>query len=144
MQWGHAVNVAVAVLARRCWHIGRGHLCMRAVLVLGLGGGMASGARDPLGRRFVRQALHVGMAIHALPQRAVDGMLELVSVHKQAVGLAVHIYAERRVAVTGQAVFVGQLVLRLRWRDPEKKDKNQGLKQETVFRTHASTLRPHA
>ena len=60
----------------------------------------------------MREALHVLVAVHACKlHRAVDGVLELLAIHKQRNLLAIHVFGQGVVAVASEAIFVFQLVL---------------------------------
>ena len=108
----HLVGAAVTVLAIRGYPAPRHNLGMRAVGIGVLRVGMAIGTENLLGRRFVRQALDVLMAIHASELHGgVDGMLQFFRVDIERDRLAIEVGGERRVAVATEAVFVFQFVL---------------------------------
>lgn len=109
----HRVHIAMAIAAGGRRRLRRCHLRVRTVLVRGLLIGMTLRAGDLLWRRIVRQALHVGVAIHAREHRSVYGVLQLVRIHEQAMRPAVHVATQGGVAVTGEAVFVPRLVFGL-------------------------------
>ena len=88
-----------------------GCLCVSTVGIGGLRVGMALSAGDLLRRSLMGQALYVFVAIHAAEHRAVDGMLQLVFVNIQADFPAVHVFRQCRIGVTGETVFVLELVL---------------------------------
>ena len=83
-------------------------LGMEAALVCALLIGVAGGAGNLLGRRFVGCVLYVGVAVHAGEHAAVDGILESLRIHVEANGLAIHFMAEGGVAVAGKARIRGR------------------------------------
>lgn len=109
----HLVRAAMAVFAIRRGHFaGLACLGVQAVRVGLFRVRVALRAAHLLRRGFVRQALHVLMAIHAGQlHRGVDRMLEFLPVDKKADRLAIHLRRQSRVGVTTQAVFVLELML---------------------------------
>lgn len=88
-------------------------LRMHAARVSGLRIHMALSASDFLGRRVVHQALHIFVAVNAAEHAAVDGVLQLGLIHKQAEFAAVRILGHGCIGMAGEAVGVLELVLRL-------------------------------
>ena len=73
---------------------------------------VTTGAKDFLRRRVVGEALYVFVAIDAGQlHRSVDRVLKLFAIDKEGDLLAVDFFVKRRVAMTGEAVFVFQFVL---------------------------------
>ena len=108
----NVVGVSVAVQAIGCNFAGGNGLGVCAVRVGRLCVGMAIGAEDLLGRLVVGEALDILVAVHAGEfHGAVDGVLQLLAVHIERDGLAVHIRAQGCVTMTGEAVLILQLVL---------------------------------
>ena len=102
---------------------------MRTVRIGRLRIGVALRARDPLWRRLVHQALHIGVAIDARQrQRSVNGVLQLAFIHKQADRLAVHVLGERVVAMAGEAVLIFQFVLGLNGAGEKRQKDNKASK----------------
>jgi hypothetical protein len=66
------------------------------------------------------QALHILVAIHAGKHGAVDGVLELGFIDKQALLLAVDVLTHGGVGVAGEAVDILEFVLGMRDGSPEK------------------------
>ena len=80
----HFVGVSMTVLAIGGGFAGGRDLRMRAVRVGVLRISMAIGAENLLGRRLVRKALHVLVAVHAGQLHGdVDGVLELFCIDEQ-------------------------------------------------------------
>ena len=131
------VCAPVAVLA-----IGRGRraalgsLGMQAVGVRFLGIRVALGAGDLLRGALMRQALHVGVAIHAAEHRAVNRMLELVRVHAQADRLAIHLCHEGGVGVAGKAVAVLELMLGMSRARPDQQGQGKRLSEDSSGGVH--------
>ncbi len=103
------VNVAVAVLAlgyvgiARCCGLGVDAVLVRSLLI-----GVAGGAHRLRRRGVVRKCLDVGVAVGAT-ERTVDGRLELRVVHMQADLLAVLVFRQSGIAMTGQTIIVAHL-----------------------------------
>ena len=106
------VGAAVAVLASGggSTRIARGGV--RTVRIGMLRIGVTLGAGDLLRRRVVSQALHILVAIDARKHGAVDGVLELALIDKQADGFAVDVFRQRRVAVAGETFGILELLRR--------------------------------
>jgi len=85
---------------------------MHAVRVCILRIGMAAPTKHFLWRCVVRKGLDVLVAVHACKlHRAVNGMLELLPIHKQRDLLAIYVFGQGVVAVASEAVFVFRLML---------------------------------
>lgn len=108
----YLVSATMAVLAI-CGDLSAGDdFGMGAVGVGILSVRVAVDAEDLLRRRFVGEALHVFVAVHAGELHGgVYGVLEFFGIDKERDGLAVHVGGQRRIAVAGEAVFVFQFVL---------------------------------
>ena len=117
----HLVCAAMAILAPRRRHTFLARNRMGAAGVSLLRVCMAPAAGNFLGRRIVRQALHIGVAIHARKQPPMDGVLQLPRIHKQAHRLAVYISRQRLVAVAGKAVRILELWLSFALAGPQEK-----------------------
>jgi hypothetical protein len=101
--------VAILAIRRRrvpCFH----RLRVIAVRISLLCIRMALRAGHLLRRRIVRQGFHIRVTVHAPEHSAVNRMLELRAIDKQAHLLAVHVLRQRFVGVALKAVFVLQLV----------------------------------
>ena len=99
------MNIAVAAFALRGFGIAQGQrLPVNAIVVQLLFVGMAGDALGLRQSRIVRNALDVGMAIHAGEHRAVDRSLECVAMHFLAVD-------HRPIVVAGKAIVAGRLGL---------------------------------
>ena len=108
----HFVGASVAVLAISGDLAARDDLRMHAVRVGILRIGMAIRAENFLRRRFVRETLHVLMAIHASKLHGgVDGMLQLLRVDEERNGSAVNVGGQGGITVAAEAVIIFQLVL---------------------------------
>lgn len=81
-------------------------LTVEAAIVGGLLVGVAGGASNFLGNRFVRRAFYVGVAVNAGKHAAVDRILESLRIDVEADGLAVFLMRQRSVAMANEA-FVG-------------------------------------
>lgn len=102
------VRTAVTVCAGRGVAIPALHgFGMMAAIVGRLLIGMAGGATDLLGSRFVRGAFYVGVAVHATEHAAMDGILESLGVDVQADRLAVYFVTQGSVAMAGEALVNG-------------------------------------
>ncbi len=71
---------------------------------------VALGATHLGRRRLMREALHILVAIHAAEHAAMDRVLQLVLVHKQADLLSIHILRQRVVGVASKAIRVFKLL----------------------------------
>ena len=138
----HLVGAAVAVLAIGGDLAGGDDLRMRAVRVGILRIGMAVGAENLLGRRLVRQALHVLMAVHAGKLHGgVDGVLQLLRVDEERDGLAVDVGGEGGVTVAGEAIFVFQLVLGASGEGRAQQKERERTEQDSAGNFHAMRRR---
>ena len=103
---------------------------VNTVRIWSLRAGMALLAGDFRGRRFVRQALYVGMTVDAVEQPRVDRVLQFGLIDVEADGFAVLVGGQRGVTVTGKAVGVFELLGGDRMSGREQKDKSErGCKQ---------------
>lgn len=134
------VNGAVAVGTIGCGRTCCCRFCMGAVRIGGLCVGMASVAGEFLRRSLMRERLHVGVAIDAAEHGAMNGVLEFGAVDEKAVRLAVHCLRQGRVAVTGEAVFVFQLVFRQEGRCRERQEQNNTACEKPAYRVHTFTM----
>ena len=121
----HLMRAAMAILAPRSRHALLARNRMGAMRVSLLRVRMALPAGNLFGRRIVRQALHVGVAIHARKQPSVDGVLLLRLIHKQADRLPVHVSRQRLVAVAGKAIRILELGLSFGFTGPEDKKQSE-------------------
>ena len=112
------MRAAMAILAPRSRHTLLARNRMGAMRVSLLRVRMALPAGNLFGRRIVRQALHVGVAI-------VDGVLLLRLIHKQADRLPVHVSRQRLVAVAGKAIRILELGLSFGFTGPEDKKQSE-------------------
>lgn len=87
-------------------------LCIRVTL----------GATNFLRCGLVHQTLYILVAIHAGKKIAVDGMLHLAFINKQANLLAVYLRCQRGIGVAGKAVFVSGLLLGVSCADAKKQE----------------------
>lgn len=139
------VSVSVTVQAVRTRKPYPCDLCMHAVRVRIGCIGVARGAKNFLRRRFVREALHVLVAIDASQfHRAVDGVLKLLSIYEQRDWLSIHIFAQRCVTVTGEAVLIFQLVLGANGEGRAQQIESQRTEQDSAGNFHAYEETPAA
>src|SRR5215469_603791 len=135
------MHVAVTIAAGGGGVAGSGQLCVRAVAVGRSGIGVTLRAGDLLRRRFVREALDVGVTVDAGKHGAVDGVLHLCRIDEKTARLAVHVLTERGVAVTREAVFVLELVLGRERSGYKRKAEDESSKQKKFTRVHGTTMR---
>lgn len=108
----YLVSIAMAVLAIGGDFSSGDDLRMRAVRVRIFCASVTARAKHFLRRSLVPQALHIVVAVNAGKlHRAVDRMLQFLPIDKQRDLLAIHVFGQRVVTVTGEAVLVFQLVL---------------------------------
>jgi len=139
----NVVGITMTVLAIRGNSAAGDDLGMCAVRVGGLRVGMAIGAEDLLGRRLVGETFDVLVAVHASEfHGAVDGVLQLLAVHIERNGLAVHIGAQGCVTVAGEAVFIFQLVLGARGESRAQQKERQRTEQYSAGNFHAYEKTP--
>ena len=93
---------------------------VRAVRICGLRFSVAIGAGNLFRGRFVRETLHVLVAVDAGEHRAVHGLLQLFSIHEQIRLLAICFGRERLVGVASEAVFIFGLMFGASCEDPAK------------------------
>ena len=117
---GDLVHAAVAVLAARRRRAGLGDLGVGTAQISIARVGMAPGALDLLRRRVMDEALHVLVAIDAGEHGAVDGVLQLGFIDKQALRLAVDVLSHGGVRVAGKTVRVFDLRLGMRRGSPKE------------------------
>ena len=134
------VNRAVTVRTIGCGRTCCCGFCMGAVRISGLCVGMASVAGEFLRRSLMRERFHVGVAIDAAEHGAMNGVLEFSAVDEKAVWLAVHCLRQRGIAVTGEAVFVFELVFRQEGGGPERQEQNNTTCKEPACRVHTFTM----
>ncbi|OLC93747.1 MAG: hypothetical protein AUH86_16030 [Acidobacteria bacterium 13_1_40CM_4_58_4] len=121
------VRAAVAVDTSGCLAVSRlDCFGMEAALVRGLLIGVAGSTGDLGWRGPVRRCLEVSVAIHAGKHAAVHRILELVRVDVQADSLAVDLFTQRRITVTGQTVFVGGFLCGSSGPGEQAQSKHQG------------------
>jgi hypothetical protein len=102
----NAVRGAVAVNASGSRRSIAGGLCVHAVRVCLLRGGVAIGAGN-FGRRLVvSRAVLVLVAIDTPKHFAMNGVLELILVDEETYRLAIFLFCQGRVGVAGEAVRV--------------------------------------
>lgn len=131
------VGAAVAVLTIGGDPAARDDLCVCAMSESVLRVGMAIGAQNFLGRCFVRQTLYVLVAVHARELHgSVNGMLELFRIDEERDGLAVHVCGESGVTMTGEAVFIFQLVLGASGEDRAQQKECERTEQDSAGNFH--------
>jgi hypothetical protein len=85
----------------------------------------------------MRQALHILVAIHAGKHGAMNGMLELAFIHKQADLFALHVRGQCGVGVTGKTVSILELMFGMSRTSPDKQGQNERLSENSFARVHA-------
>lgn len=115
---------------------GHSGFCMGAMRIRCKCVGVATCTGEFLGRCFVGQAFDVGVAVDACEHGAVDRVLQLGRIDKQAVRLAVDGFGDRGVAVAGEAVFIFELVLGMKRRGPDERRHNETTRQQPTNRIH--------
>ena len=105
--------------------------------------GMAIGARDPLGRRLVYQALHVFVAIDTRKHPAVDRLLQLFCIDKETDLVSVFIGGQRGIGVAGETIFVFRFLFGAS-EESAAKQKNERREQDSACNFHGleETLLP--
>lgn len=102
------VRTPMTIDARGCVAIAAlDGLGVKTALVGRLLVGVASGARNFLGRGFVSRAFYIGVAVHAGEHAAVNRIFESFRIDVQADGLAVLFVGERGVVMAGEAFVCG-------------------------------------
>ena len=133
----HLMRAPVAILAscRRRAFLARHR--MSAVLVSFLRIRMAFPAGHLPGRRIVRQALHIRVAIHAPKQPPMDRVLQLPRIHKQAKLLSIHIGRQRLIRVAGKAIRIFKFLRTMRHGGPDKQRQTERIDRNSSCSVHA-------
>lgn len=104
--------------------------------------GVALGAAHLFRRLFMHQALHVFVAVHAREHAAVNGVLELALIDKEAHGRAVCVFGgESGIGVAGETVRVFELLRGKCAGGPGKNSEDERRKPEQPYRFHTSRRR---
>ena len=141
----HRMGISVAVQARCARRSCVIHLRMKAMSICVCRFDVAGFTSDLLGSCFVYKALHVIVAVHA-PQfhRAVYGVLKLLAIYEERDQLPIDIFGQRRIAVTGEAILIFQLVLGANGEGRAQQKENRRTEQNPAGNFHAYEETPDA
>ena len=141
----HRMGISVAIQARCARRSCLTQLRMKTVSVCVRRFDVAAFTRDLLGSCFVHKAFHVLVTVDARQfHRPVYGVLKLLAIYKERDRLPIDIFGQRRIAMTGEAILIFQLVLGANGEGRAQQKENRRTEQNPAGNFHAYEETPAA